>query len=62
MGAIREWCRRLWGTFRETPGDAAMEEELALHLEMAADHWQRRGLKREEAIRQARLQIGRAHV
>ena len=58
MGAIREWCRRLWGTFRKTPEDAAMEEELALHLEMAADDWQRRGLTREEAIRQARLQAG----
>ena len=35
-----------------------MEEELALHLEMVADDWQRRGLTREEAIRQARLQAG----
>ena len=58
MGVIREWCRRLWGTFRKTPEDAAMEEELALHLEMAADDWQRRGLTREEAIRQALLQAG----
>jgi len=58
MGAIREWFQRLWGTFRETPEDAAMEEELALHLEMAADDWQRRGLTREEAIHQARLQAG----
>lgn len=58
MDAIRAWCRRLWGTFRKTPEDTAMEEELALHLEMAADDWQRRGLTREEAIRQARLQAG----
>ena len=58
MAAIREWCRRLWGTFRKTPGDAAMEEELTLHLEMVADDWQRRGLTRDEAMRQARLQAG----
>ena len=58
MGAIREWCRRLWGTFRKTPEDAAMEKELVLHLEMAADEWQRRGLTRDEAIRHARLQAG----
>src|SRR3954463_623325 len=58
MRAIREWCSRLWGTFRKTPEDASMEEELTLHLEMAADEWQRRGLPREEAMRQARLQAG----
>src|SRR4051812_1765030 len=58
MRAIREWCRRLWGTFRKTPEDASMQEELTLHLEMAADEWQRRGLPREEAMRQARLQAG----
>src|SRR5213078_644240 len=58
MGALREWCRRLWGTFRKSPTDAAMEKELTLHLEMAADEWQRRGLTREQAIRQARLQAG----
>ena len=28
IGLLREWCRRLVGTFRKTPGDAAMEEEL----------------------------------
>jgi predicted permease len=58
MGVIREWWRRLWGTFRKTSEDAAMEEELALHLDMLADDWQRRGLPRAEAIRQARLQAG----
>jgi hypothetical protein len=34
MPVIREWLRRLWGTFREAPEDAVMEEELRLHLEM----------------------------
>jgi hypothetical protein len=60
MGAFLEWCRRLWGTLRKTPGDADMEEELELHLEMVAADWQRRGLPREAAIRQARLQAGGA--
>ncbi len=31
MPVIREWLRRLWGTFRKTPEDAVMEEELRLH-------------------------------
>jgi putative ABC transport system permease protein len=56
--AVREWLRRLWGTFRKTPEDASMEEELRLHLEILADELQRRGLPREEAQRQARLQAG----
>ena len=58
MGAIREWLRRLWGTFRKTPEDAEMEEELRLHVEMVADELQRRGLPPAAALRQARLQAG----
>ena len=58
MPVIREWLRRLWGTFRKTPEDAVMEEELRLHLEMVAADLQRRGLTPEEALRQARLQAG----
>src|SRR5438874_9771200 len=58
MSVIREWLRRLSGTFRRTPEDAVMEEELRRHLEMVADDLQRRGLTPEEALRQARLQGG----
>jgi predicted permease len=58
MSAIREWLRRLRGTFRKTPEDAAMEEELRIHLQMAADDLERRGLPPAEALRQARLQAG----
>jgi predicted permease len=58
MSVIREWLRRLWGTFRKAPEDAVMEEELRLHLEMAADDLHRRGLTPEEALRQARRQAG----
>ena len=59
MSVIREWLRRLWGTFRKAPADAVMEEELRLHLEMVRDDLQRGGLAPEEALRQARLQAGR---
>jgi hypothetical protein len=58
MGAIREWWCRLRDTFRKTPEDADMEEELRLHLEMATEVLQRRGLPRDEANREARLQAG----
>ena len=58
MPVIREWLRRLWGTFRKAPEDAVMEEELRLHLEMVAADLQRRGLTPEEALRQARRQAG----
>jgi predicted permease len=58
MPVIREWLRRLWGTFRKAPEDVVMEEELKLHLEMVADDLRRRGLTPEEALRQARLQAG----
>jgi predicted permease len=58
MSTIREWLRRIWGTFHETSTDANMEEELRLHLEMVADEWRRRGLSPEAAARQARLQVG----
>lgn len=55
---MREWLRRLWGTFRKTPEDAAMEEELRLHLEMLAAELQRGGLAPDEALREARRQAG----
>ena len=58
ISVIRACLQRLWDTFRKAPGDAVMEEELRLHLEMVADGLQRRGLTREEALRQARLQAG----
>jgi hypothetical protein len=58
MSLRAEWLRRHWGTFRKTPEDGVMEEELRLHLEMVADDLQRRGLTLEEASRQARLQAG----
>src|SRR3954469_20113831 len=58
MTSLLQWTRRLWGTFRRAPADADMEEELQLHLEMIAEGLQRRGLPRNEALRQARVQAG----
>lgn len=55
---IGEWLRRLWGTFRRAPDDAVMEEELKLHVEMAADDLRRRGLTPDEALRGTRLRAG----
>jgi predicted permease len=56
--AMRAWMRRFLGTFHKAPGDAEMEAELRSHLEMLADDLQRRGMPREAARRQARLQAG----
>jgi predicted permease len=50
---LREWGRRLWGTFRHHE-ETGTEEELQFHLEMAALDAQRRG----EDAREARLRVG----
>ena len=36
MATLREWINRLWGALRPSPGDRDLEEELRLHLELAA--------------------------
>ena len=58
MSIPRAWLRRLWATFGKGPRDAEMEEELRLHLALAAEDLERRGLSPAEAARQARLEIG----
>jgi hypothetical protein len=47
---LREWCLRLWGTFRPADHD----EELQFHLEMA----EQEALLRGESPRDARLRAG----
>ena len=44
MSTLREYVRRLWGTLRRNRVDADLEEELRLHLELAAEE---RGLPAE---------------
>jgi len=36
MGKVREWLQRFWGTLRRNPRDCELEDELRLHLELAA--------------------------
>jgi macrolide transport system ATP-binding/permease protein len=56
-GAAREWLARLWATLRRRRTDADLEEELRLHLELAADEAQRSGSSPADA-RLARLSAG----
>jgi predicted permease len=58
MMPLREWFTRLWGTFRRRRPDADLEEELRLHLELAAEDARRRGSPSGEAARAARLTAG----
>ena len=58
MATFREWVRRLWGTLRPTRDDRDLEEELRLHLELAAEDARRRGDPPERAVRMARIQVG----
>jgi putative ABC transport system permease protein len=54
---IREWIRRLFATIRQKARDVELEEELRLHLELAATDLQRGG-SAEAAVRAARVQAG----
>jgi len=60
MGIHREWIQRLWGTLHPRRRDADLEEELRLHLEMAAEDARRRGLPADGAARAARIRSGGA--
>jgi predicted permease len=56
MKTLREWLHRLLGTLRPRRSDADLQEELRLHMELAAEDAQRRG----EPVRAARLHTGTA--
>jgi predicted permease len=58
MMPLREGLTRLWGTFRRRRPDADLEEELRLHLELAAEDARRRGCPADAAVRTARLSAG----
>ena len=57
---ILEFARRLAGSLRRSRGDADLEEELRLHLELAAEDAALRGAGPAEAARAARLRAGGA--
>ena len=54
----REWVNRLWATFRRSRTDRDLEDELRVHLELAADEERRRGVPADSAVRTARLRVG----
>jgi putative ABC transport system permease protein len=58
MATLREWLTRLRGTLRPRRCDADLEDELNLHLALAAERERRRGRTPEDAARAARLQAG----
>jgi predicted permease len=57
MAMVQEWLRRFWGTISGRR-DADLEEELRLHLELAAEAARSQGLSPEEAVRRARIEMG----
>jgi predicted permease len=58
MATFREWMHRLRGTLRPGRSDADLEEELRVHLQMAAEDARRRGVPPGESTRTARLRAG----
>ena len=58
MRTLREWMDRLRGTLVPARPDTDLEEELRLHLEMAAEDATRRGVQPAEAVRAVRLRAG----
>ena len=60
MPVIREWIHRLLGTLRRGRRDRDLEEELRLHLEMAADDAHRSGETTRAASRTAQIRVGSA--
>src|SRR5438132_5904066 len=58
MRRLRELMQRFWETVRRSPRDNELEEELRMHLELAADEQRRRGRSPEDAARAARLEFG----
>jgi predicted permease len=58
MPTLREWVIRLWGSLRPSRRDAELEEELRLHLELAAERERRSGSSIDGAGRTAVIQYG----
>ncbi len=58
MRILREWIHRLWGTLLPKRRDSDLEQELRMHLELAAEDARRRGLNATDSARAARLKAG----
>jgi putative ABC transport system permease protein len=59
LAAAREWARRLGGLVRQDSNDRALEQELALHLELEEEALRAQGHSPETAARLARVRLGR---
>lgn len=58
MATLREWMTRLWGTLRPGRRDDDLEQELRLHLELAAEEERRRADSPHHAERAAVMRAG----
>lgn len=58
MAALREWLVRVRGALRPGRRDGELEEELRLHLELAAEQERRAGTPSEDAWRAAVIRSG----
>lgn len=58
MRTVREWIARLLQPLGQRRRDAELEEELQLHLELAAEDARRRGVPSDQARRAARIRVG----
>jgi putative ABC transport system permease protein len=59
-GAVREFSARLRGTFHPRRADRELQEEIQLHLDLAAEDARRRGVPADMAGRQAVISAGAA--
>src|SRR5258708_26111713 len=55
---LREWTTRLWGAFHSRRDDRDLEEELRLHLALAAEDARRRGHSPDQSTRDAAIRAG----
>ena len=55
---MREWIHRLLGSLGRHRRDRELEQELQLHLELAAEDARKRGQSPDDARRAARIQLG----
>ena len=60
MPLVREWIHRVLGTLRRGRRDRDLEDELRLHMEMAAEEAHRRGEPLRAASRTAQIRAGSA--
>ncbi len=58
LTTARGWIARLWGTLRGRRDDRDLEEELRLHMELAAEDARRRTGSPDLAARQAAIRVG----